>query len=80
MFSPTGVKLLEGSAYSDSGNGACPVGGSCEVLVSDSDNLSIGTDVAFTFAVPTATAHETANVAANYIDKVTATKTRSVTR
>ncbi len=74
VFSPTGVKLLEGSAYSDSGNGACPIGGSCEVLVSDSDNLSIGTDVSFSFAAPAATAKETANVAANYIDKVTATK------
>ena len=55
VFSPTGVKLLVGQAFSDSANGACSFGGTCEVVVSDSGNPGIGTDEAVTFAVPTAT-------------------------
>ena len=71
-FSPTGVTLLVGSAYSDSASGTCPFGGTCEVVVSDSANLSIGLDEAVTFATPTASVRETSNVAPNYVDKVTA--------
>ena len=40
---PHGVKLLVGRAFSDSASGACSFGGTCEVLVSDSANPSIGT-------------------------------------
>ena len=72
-FSP-GVKLLVGGAFSDTAGGACSAGGTCEVVVSDSANPSIGTDVAFTFAVPTVTLKETSDVRANYVDKVTAEK------
>ncbi len=71
-FSPTGVTLLVGSAYSDSASGTCPFGGTCEVVVSDSGNPSIGLDEAVTFATPTASVRETSNVAPNYVDKVTA--------
>ena len=71
-FSPTGMTLRVGSAYSDSASGACPLGGSCEVVVSDSTNPSIGLDEAVTFAVSTASVKESTNVAPNYVDKVTA--------
>ena len=74
VFSPTGVKLLVGSAFSDSAGGTCTAGGTCEVVVTDSANPSIGTDVAVTFAVPTVTLKEASDVAPNYDDKVTATK------
>ena len=71
-FTSTGVTLRVGGGYSDSSSGVCPVGGSCEFLVSDSSNSSVGLDEAVTFAVPTATAKEASNVAPNYVDKVTA--------
>jgi hypothetical protein len=74
IFSPTGVKLLVGKAFSESGGGACSFGGSCEVVVTDSSNASIGLDEAVTFAVPAATVKEASNVEPNYVDKVTATK------
>ena len=70
-FSPSnGVKLLVGGAFSDTVGGTCTAGGTCEVVVSDSANPGIGTDVAVTFAVPTVTLKETSNVAPNYVDKV----------
>jgi hypothetical protein len=71
-FSP-GVTLRVGGAFSDSAGGACSAGGSCEVLVSDSANPSVGLEKAVTFAAPTASARETSNVQPNYVDKVTAT-------
>ena len=71
-FSASGVTLRVGSAYSDISSGACPFGGTCEVLVSDSTNPSVGLDEAVTFATPTATVKEASSVAPNYVDKVTA--------
>jgi len=71
-FSP-GVTLRVGGAFSDSAGGACSAGGSCEVLVSDSANPSVGLEKTVTFAAPTASARETSNVQPNYVDKVTAT-------
>ena len=68
----TGVKLLVGGAFSDSASGACSFGGTCQVLVSDSGNTSVGLDEGVTFAVPTASLKESSNVAPNYVDKVTA--------
>ena len=73
-FSPTGVKLLVGGAFSDSAGGVCPAGGTCEVVVTDSANPSIGTDVAVSFAAPTASLKEASNVEPNYVDKATATE------
>ena len=35
-FSPTGVKVLVGSAYSDAAGGTCPTGRSCDIVVNDS--------------------------------------------
>ena len=67
VFSP-GVTLRVGGAYSDSAGGMCPVGGTCEVVVSDSANSSVGLAVAVTFAVPTGTAKENSDVPANYVD------------
>ena len=74
VFSPTGVKLLVGGAFSDSAGGNCPAGGTCEVVVTDSANPSIGLGETFSFAVPTVTLKETSDVAPNYADKVTAAK------
>jgi hypothetical protein len=71
-FNPTGVTLAVGGAYSDGSAGTCPVGGTCDVVVSDSVNPSIGLGVAVTFAVPTATVKQGSDVPANYVDKVTA--------
>ena len=35
-FSPTGVTVHIGSAYSETGTGTCPAGGSCDIVVNDS--------------------------------------------
>ena len=35
-FTPTGVTVLVGSAYTDSAGGTCPAGGSCDIVVDDS--------------------------------------------
>jgi hypothetical protein len=71
-FSPTGVTLRAGSAYSDTAGGTCVTGGTCEVVVTDSNNAAIGFEVAVTFATPTATVAKSSNVPANYVDTVTA--------
>ena len=71
-FSPTGVTLRAGSAYSDGAGGACVAGGTCEVVFTDTDNAAVGSEVVVTFAAPTAIVHEASNVAANYVDHVTA--------
>ena len=70
-FTP-GLTWAVGGAFSDTANGTCPAGGTCEVLVSDSTNPSVGLDQAVSFAVPTASVKLSANVTANYVDKVTA--------
>jgi len=71
-FSPTGVTLRVGGGYSDASGGTCPVGGTCDIGLTDANNSAIGVSVAVTFATPTATVRESSNVAANYVDKVTA--------
>jgi hypothetical protein len=71
-FTSTGVTIAVGGAYSDSADGTCPAGGTCDIVVSDSANPSVGVDEAVTFATPTATASATSNVAANSLDKVAA--------
>jgi len=71
-FSPTGVTLLVGGGYSDSAGGSCPVGGTCEIVVTDSDNPAIALSIPVTFATPTTTLKRTAAVPANYVDKVIA--------
>ena len=35
-FTAAGVKVLVGSAYTDSAGGTCPAGGSCDIVVNDS--------------------------------------------
>ena len=70
---PTGVTLVVGSAYSDTASGTCPVGGSCAVGVTDSDNSAIGLNEAVAFASPSFTLKKTAAVLGNYVDAVKAT-------
>ncbi|HEY5009725.1 MAG TPA: Ig-like domain-containing protein, partial [Acidimicrobiales bacterium] len=45
VFTSTGVKLLVGSAYSDTAGGTCELAGSCAIGVTDSDNSAIGVSV-----------------------------------
>ena len=71
-FSPTGVKLLVGSAYSDSASGTCQPGGSCDIGVTDSENAAIGLSDSVGFATPTLSLKETASVLGNYADAVKA--------
>jgi hypothetical protein len=40
-FSPAGVKILVGGAYSDKAGGTCPAGGICEIVVTDSSNSAV---------------------------------------
>ena len=72
VFSPaTGVTLLVGDAYSDTADGTCQLGGSCDIGVTDSDNSAIGLSATVAFAAPvTATLHESIGVLGNYVDAV----------
>ena len=72
VFSPTGVTLRVGGAYSDSASGTCQVGGSCDIGVTDSDNAAIGLSDSVGFATPTLSLKKTANVLGNYADVVKA--------
>jgi hypothetical protein len=49
-FSPTGVQLLIGSTYSDSAGQSCLPGGTCEIVVTDSNNSAIAVQVAVMLA------------------------------
>ena len=51
-FTPTGVTLRVGSAYSDSAGGTCQLGGTCNVGVTDSDNSAIGVSVSCRVHLP----------------------------
>ncbi len=61
VFSP-GVTLRVGGAYTDSAGGTCPFGGTCDIVVSDEANPGIGLSMAVTFATPTTTLKDSANV------------------
>ncbi len=71
-FGSAGVPIAVGGAYVDGASGTCPAGGTCDIVVTDSNNAAIGLEVAVTFATPTASVHVATNVPANYVDKVTA--------
>ena len=71
-FSPTGVTLRVGSAYSDSASGTCQVGGTCDIGVTDANNSAIGVSVSVGFATPAISLKETTNVLGNYVDAVKA--------
>ena len=71
-FSPTRVTMAVGGAYSDGASGTCPAGGTCDIVVDDSGNPTVGLEAAVTFAAPTGTVHLASNVPDNYVDKVTA--------
>ena len=38
LFSPTGVTVRIGGAYTDTAGGTCPAGGSCDIVVNDSSD------------------------------------------
>ena len=77
IFSPTGVTLRVGSAYSDSASGACSFGGTCEIVVSDQGNPSIGLDEAVDLRHSDGEREEEQPVfRPNYVDKVTTTQLR----
>jgi hypothetical protein len=69
IFSP-GLVLRVGSAYSDTAGGTCPPGGTCEIVVTDMQNPSIGLEVSVSFATPAVFLHKTTSVPANYVDGV----------
>ena len=71
-FTAAGVTLAAGGAFADGASGACPAGGTCQVLVTDSGNTGIGILKSVTFASLTESLKATANVTPNYVDKVTA--------
>ena len=71
-FSPTGVTLGVGSAFSDTAGGTCELGGSCLIGVTDSDNSAIGLSAAVGFATPSFTLKETTAVLGNYVEAVKA--------
>lgn len=70
-FNPTGVTLLMGSVYSDNAGGTCSPGGTCDIVVTDTDNSTIGLSAEVTFAAPAAVAKKITGVSANYVDKIT---------
>ena len=72
VFSPTGVTLRVGSAYSDSASGTCQVAGTCDIGVTDSSNAAIGVSESVGFATPIISLKETTNVVGNYVDAVKA--------
>jgi hypothetical protein len=72
VWSAIGITMAVGGAYSDTASGACPPGGTCEVVVTDSANSAVTFEGAVTFAAPTVTVAKSANVVANYVDNVAA--------
>ena len=71
-FSSPGVNMLVGAAYADASSGMCAAGGTCEIVVSDSANSAVGLELPVSFAAPAVTLSKSTAVAANYLDKVTA--------
>jgi hypothetical protein len=72
LWGTTGVTMLVGGAYSDSASGTCPVGGTCDIVVTDSGNTALTFEGAVTFATSTATAAKTTAVVANSVDTIAA--------
>jgi hypothetical protein len=72
LWGATGITMAVGGAYSDSASGTCPVGGTCNVVVTDSGNTALTFEGAVTFATSTATAAKTTNVTANFVDNIAA--------
>jgi streptogramin lyase len=72
VFTPSGVTLKVNGAYTDTVNGSCQVGGTCDIGFTDSNNADIGTGVAVAFATPTVKVTKTFGVLGNYVEKVTA--------
>jgi hypothetical protein len=71
-FSPTGVTLKVGGAYSDTADGTVAAGGNADIAVTDADNTAVALEGAVSFAAPTSTVKATTDVKANTVDKVAA--------
>jgi Putative Ig domain/Neocarzinostatin family len=71
-FTPTAITLLVGSAFTDSAHRKCPAGGTCEIVVTDSDNPAIGLVAPITFAKPSVSLEASTNVSPNFKDRVDA--------
>jgi hypothetical protein len=71
-FSPAGVKLLVGSAYSDGASGSCSFGGTCEIAVTDAQNSAIGLSGSVAFATPAITLKKTTAALGGSLDTVKA--------
>ena len=67
------MTLRVGSAYPDTSAGTCTTAGTCEVVVTDSNNAAIGFSEAVAFVSPTVTLHKTTAVLGNYADGVKTT-------
>jgi hypothetical protein len=63
--------LLAGATYADSAAGSCGFGGTCEVVVTDSDNAAVTVKSAVHFGVLTFSLAKVTAVPANYPDVVT---------
>jgi hypothetical protein len=68
---PLGIMMHVGGGYSDGSSGTCVAGGTCDVVVDDTGNPTIGLEHAVAFAAPAVTVHLVTNVPANYADRVT---------
>jgi hypothetical protein len=73
VFSPTGVTLLVGNAYSDTAAGMCSPGGTCDIVVTDSANTAFAFSPTVAFATPTFTVKKTTGALGNTADVVKAT-------
>ena len=69
---PLGVTMAVAGDYTDTASGTCVAGGTCEVVVNDSSNPTIGLDEGVTFAAPSVLVHSVTNAQPNYVDKVIA--------
>ena len=65
-----GIMLLAGGAYSDSANGTCPAGGTCEIVLTDSQDPAIGLSLPVHFVSPLAIVKKGTGVANGYVDNV----------
>jgi hypothetical protein len=71
-FSPTGLKILVGTAYSDAAGRSCSFGHTCAIAVTDSTNPVFDFEIAITTADPSATVGRVANVRPGQVDAVRA--------
>jgi hypothetical protein len=71
-FSPAGLDILVGTAYSDSAGRTCPVGGACAIVVTDSTNGSFDSEIAITITSPSVSVRKTSDLRSGEVDAVKA--------